>query len=98
LFSQGVNPGYEAHVQQMLHERALIINHLAQLFAGFEKRDALRGDMHALTCLGVSAIPRVTLAHAKAPEPTQLHLVSLCESVGDTTEQRIDDQLTLLFR
>jgi hypothetical protein len=66
--------------------RALVIHHLAQFFAGFEKWNPLRGNVDALPCLRISAVSGMALSHTKAPKTSQFHFVSLGESVGDTGE------------
>ena len=69
----------------------LIVYHLAQFFTSLKEGDLLGGYMHALSCLGVSTIPRVALPYAKTAEPTQIHFIPLCQSVGDARKERIHD-------
>src|SRR6266545_5408108 len=76
----------------------LRVHQLAQPLTDLEERYPLLGYADGVARLGVPALAGVPMPDTEAPEPAQLDLVPLAQSLGDVVEDGVDDQLGFLLR
>src|SRR5262249_25086025 len=76
----------------------LPVDELLQLLAWLEVRDLFRRDVHLVAGLRVAPLAGLPAPQPEAAEPAQLDLLAAVERVDDALEDRVDDDLRMLFR
>jgi len=69
---------------------------LFELFADFEKRNPLGGNLYDLTGLGVAALIAPIASIDERPEASNLNSIILAERFGHRVENEVHDKLGLL--
>src|SRR5262245_35927937 len=75
-----------------------LVDPLLELLADLEERRALGGNLHLGTGLRVPALAGLANLDLEAAEAADLDAVTLTQRVGHAVEDRVHDQLGVLFR